>query len=295
MIDHEKGPPFIFYDDRLPGADLRFLHVEKISTRIRKYNWELFPHRHRDLFQIVLVEAGEGHVAFDLKEQPFAAPALVLVPPLVVHSFHYAPESKGLILTISDSFISELAVFSGEPALLEMLKSPSAHLLDEDQHAVGTISAPFHAIAEHLSSSQRGRSAILSANMLAILGILARYMKEIPVPGAEVQRRLQLYSRFRALLETHFREQLPISSYANMMAVTERTLHRACCDVAGESPLKIAHRRVVLESQRLLLYSGMTVGEIAYNLGFTDPSNFSRFFVGHVGEPPQVFRRARLG
>lgn len=290
-----SGPPFIHYDERLPGSDFRFLHVEKISTRIRKYNWELFPHRHRDLYQIVLIEAGSGHVNFDLREEAFFAPSLVLVPPLVVHSFRYAPQSAGRILTISDSYINELARFSGEPQLPEMLMHPLTHSLDNERTALASISAAFQAISEYLSLSQRGRGAILSANMLSILGLLTLYMKEVPAPGAETQRRRHLYATFRDFLEQHFRDQPPIAVYAEMMSITERTLHRVCRDVAGQSPLKIAHRRVALEAQRLLLYSGMTVGEIAYSLGFKDPSNFSRFFVENVGEPPQVFRRARLG
>lgn len=289
------GPPFIHYDERLPGSDFRFLHVEKISTRIRKYNWELFPHRHRDLFQMVLLQAGRGHFSYDLSEDALEAPALVLVPPLIVHSFRYEPQSAGQILTISDSYIDELARFSGEPQLPQMLMSPLVHGLRDEPAQLAHVVAALAAISDNLSSTRRGRGANLSANVLGILGLLSQYVREEPLPGSETQRRRQLYADFRDLIERHFREQLPIASYAAMMSVTERTLHRVCRDVAGESPLKIAHRRIGLEAQRLLLYSSLTVGEVAYHLGFRDPSNFSRFFVENIGEPPQVFRRARLG
>src|SRR5690554_1990829 len=103
-----EGPPFIHYEGRMPGGEFRFVHVEKISTRIRKYNWELFPHRHRDLFQAILVQTGRGHVSSDLGEEAFLAPALILVPSLVVHSFRYAAGSSGSILTISDAYLREL-------------------------------------------------------------------------------------------------------------------------------------------------------------------------------------------
>jgi AraC family transcriptional activator of pobA len=289
------GPPFIHYDDRLPGGDLRFLHVERISTRVRKYNWELFPHRHRDLFQMIVLQAGRGHFNFDLSEDTFEAPSIVLVPPLVVHSFRYDPGAAGQILTVSDSYIHELARFAGEPQLPEMLMHPMVHALHEAGRDLAHIETALKTIGDNLSSARRGRGAILSANLLAILGLLSRYAREEPAPGSETKRRSQLYADFRELLERHYREQLPIASYAGMMAVTERTLHRTCREVAGESPLKIAHRRMVLEAQRLLLYSSLTVSEIAYYLGFKDPSNFSRFFVDNTGEPPQVFRRARLG
>jgi len=290
-----EGPPFIHYEGRMPGGEFRFVHVEKISTRIRKYNWELFPHRHRDLFQAVLVEAGEGHVSFDLWEEAFHAPALVLVPSLVVHSFRYAPRSSGRVLTISDAYVRELVKFSDEPLLESMLSRPQVVALAAGSSALRDISSAMDSIAQRLAAAPQGRGAMLSASVLSIFGQLPQYCRDLPIQGPEMMRRRYLYDQFRGLLEQHFREQLSVARYAAMLAVTERTLHRACREVAGEPPLKIAHRRVVLEAQRLLLYSAMSVGEVSYHLGFRDPSNFSRFFVEHVGESPIMFRRARLG
>lgn len=290
-----EGPPFIHYEGRVPGGEFRFVHVEKISTRIRKYNWELFPHRHRDLFQAVLVEAGEGHVSFDLWEEAFRAPALVLVPSPVVHSFRYAPRSSGRVLTLSDAYVRELLRFTDEPLLDAILARPQVVSLAAGSATLRDISAAMDAIAERLGAAPQGRGAMLSASVLRIFGHLPQHCGEAPAQGPEMLRRRYLYDQFRALLERHFREQLSVARYADMLAVTERTLHRACRETAGEPPLKIAHRRLVLEAQRLLLYSAMSVSEIAYHLGFKDPSNFSRFFVEHVGESPIMFRRARLG
>lgn len=290
-----EAPPFIHYEGRIPGGEFRFVHVEKISTRIRKYNWELFPHRHRDLFQAALVESGEGRVSFDLEEEAFTAPALILIPSPVVHSFRYAPLSSGRLLTISDAYVRELVRFTDEPALESVLSRPSVLALEADSHKFADIASAMSAIAERLEAAPQARGAMLSANVLRILAHLTQYPREVPIQGADMLRRRQLYEQFRSLLEQHFRQQLSVARYAAMLAVTERTLHRACREVAGEPPLKIAHRRLALEGQRLLLYSAMSVGEISYHLGFKDPSNFSRFFMEHVGESPLMFRRARLG
>jgi len=289
------GPPFIHYEGRLPGGEFRFVHVEKISTRIRKYNWELFPHRHRDLFQAVLVESGSGHVSFDLWEEAFHSPALVLVPSLVVHSFRYSPRSSGRVLTISDAYVRELVRFSDEPLLESMLSRPQVVSLVTGSASLRGISLAMDSITERLAAAPQGRGAMLSASLLSIFGQLPQYCRDLPIQGPEMMRRRYLYDQFRGLLEQHFREQLSVARYAAMLAVTERTLHRACREVAGEPPLRIAHRRLVLEAQRLLLYSAMSVSDVSHHLGFKDPSNFSRFFVDHVGESPVMFRRARLG
>ncbi|HLU19274.1 MAG TPA: helix-turn-helix domain-containing protein [Pusillimonas sp.] len=290
-----EGPPFIHYEGRIPGGDFRFVHVEKISTRIRKYNWELFPHRHRDLFQMALIESGAGEVAFDLGQEAFTAPSLVLIPSLVVHSFRYAPRSSGRLLTISDAYLRELIQFANEPALEAAMSRPGVMSFTADSFAFDDIASAMGTIAERLVTAPQSLGVMLSANILRILGHLTHQPQESAALALDTQRRRLLYEQFRGLLEKHFREQLSVASYATMLAVNERTLHRACREVAGEPPLKIAHRRLVLEGQRLLLYSAMSVSDISYHLGFKDPSNFSRFFMEHVGESPLMFRRARLG
>src|SRR5690606_36469138 len=240
-----------------------------------------------------LVESGQGHISFDLWEEAFTAPALVLVPSLVVHSFRYAPRSAGRVLTISDAYVRELVRFAGEPSLESTLARPQVVALRAG--SFDDIASAISAIATWLEAAPQARGAMLSASVLRIFAHLAQQPHDVPIQGAEMQRRRQLYDQFRTLLEQRFRDQLSVARYAAMLAVTERTLHRACREVAGESPLKIAHRRLVLEAQRLLLYSAMSVGEVSYHLGFKDPSHFSRFFMEHVGESPLMFRRARLG
>ncbi len=294
-------PPFVHYDDvgRLPGGDFRFLHVEPISIRVRKYNWELFPHRHRDLFQLFLIDTGAGRVNFDLWEDGFQAPALVFVPALVIHSLRYETGTRGRILTLSDAYLDELVRFSGESEVLAGLQQQAyVQPLGVDKQAYARIAAALGTIAENLGAAEprRGRGAMCSAFLLEILSWLARLGHErVRPPGPEQLRRSQLYKRFRDCLEQHFREQLPISSYVEKLGVTERTLLRACREVAGESPLKIVHRRVLLEAQRLLLYSAMSVTQIAYHLNFKEPSHFNRFFVEQTEETPLAFRRNRMG
>ena len=49
---------------------------------------------------------------------------------------------------------------------------------------------------------------------------------------------------------------------------------------------------VVIEAKRNLLYTGMTVAEIAWSVGFADPAYFNRFFSRRTGGSPGAFRAA---
>ena len=70
-------------------------------------------------------------------------------------------------------------------------------------------------------------------------------------------------------------------------------LYAVTMQAVGKSPLRILHERMILECKRELTYSSQTVGQIAYELGFTDEAYFSRFFTRHAGMSPSAFRKAR--
>ena len=77
--------------------------------------------------------------------------------------------------------------------------------------------------------------------------------------------------------------------------MTVSRLRTACLAVTGETPIKLLHDRIIAEAKRNLLYSDMSVAQIAYWLGFEDTSYFSRFFHRLCGEPPARFRVGKKG
>ena len=60
--------------------------------------------------------------------------------------------------------------------------------------------------------------------------------------------------------------------------------------MANQASKALIHDRLVQEARRLLRFSAVPVSEIGYQLGFTDPAYFSRFFARHAGVPPSEFR-----
>ena len=72
---------------------------------------------------------------------------------------------------------------------------------------------------------------------------------------------------------------------------SEAALRKACVRVAGQSPTQLIHSRMLIEAERQLRYTGMSITQIAYYLGFEDPAYFSRFFAKGMGASPRSFRR----
>jgi AraC family transcriptional activator of pobA len=108
-------------------------------------------------------------------------------------------------------------------------------------------------------------------------------------------RQAEVVARLRERIEQRFRRREPAQAYAASIGVSQTALRQACVQVAGTSPAAMLDARAVLEASRLLLYTKLSVIEIAWSVGFEDPAYFSRFFTRHTGRPPGVYRISRGG
>lgn len=80
---------------------------------------------------------------------------------------------------------------------------------------------------------------------------------------------------------------------ASELGITGTYLNLLCQRLTGCSALQVLHARIMLEARRLLIYTPLTIGQVADDLGFEDPAYFTRFFKRHAGVSPKAFRLQR--
>ena len=96
---------------------------------------------------------------------------------------------------------------------------------------------------------------------------------------------------FSALVEKHFRTLHKVSDYAGLMNKSSKTLANLFKALGEKTPLHIIHGRIILEAKKLLLYTDKSAKEITFDIGFSDPVQFSRLFKNVTGLAPGDFRR----
>ena len=52
-------PSYFRYGEPEPAENAELVHCQKILSRISEQNWEIRPHRHKQLWQLFFVEQGE--------------------------------------------------------------------------------------------------------------------------------------------------------------------------------------------------------------------------------------------
>ena len=101
--------------------------------------------------------------------------------------------------------------------------------------------------------------------------------------------RLSKYIAFKLAVETQLTEQHDVHTIAEKLAMTTSSLYGIVKDFSGISPKEWITNRLILEAQRKLQYSTLSVKELAYELGFNDPHYFSRLFKKSTGKSVSAF------
>lgn len=281
-------PLYELYGDMGRDAALDGLHMESIADRSRLHNWEIQPHRHATLVQLLLIESGLARLQIDGQLLELHAPAVVWVPMLVVHGFAFSPETAGHVITLDQARLRSL--LGKASGLWEGLATARAGALPPGHALFGLM----RSLQDDYAGTSPWRSQVLDGAVLMAAALVARLPPLAAEPAAEPEgRALQHLARYREQVERHFRSHPTLDTLAAPLGITTTQLNRLCRQHLHCSALDVLHQRLLLEAKRELGYTTLQVRQIADGLGFADPAYFTRFFLRLTGQSPSAWRAYR--
>ncbi|MFI3267012.1 MAG: helix-turn-helix transcriptional regulator, partial [Rikenellaceae bacterium] len=108
-------------------------------------------------------------------------------------------------------------------------------------------------------------------------------------------RRDELCHTFMNLLSEHGKREHSVAFYADKMCITSQYLTKVLKKELGMSANKLIDVNLVGEATKLLRVSGISIGDIADQLNFSDQASFSKFFRKHTNQTPAKFRKMGKG
>ena len=108
--------------------------------------------------------------------------------------------------------------------------------------------------------------------------------------GTPKSKERNITNLFFQLVEKGYKENRKVEDYAAMIGITSKHLALVIKKTTGKYPSDWLENYVLLESKRLLRSTDMSIQHISYDLNFSTPSHFGKFFKSQTGITPKKFR-----
>jgi AraC-like DNA-binding protein len=248
------------------------------------------PHR-TDFHQIVWLSKGKATLLVDMRAIPMEAGSLLFIRKDRILRYDRTGSYDGKVLLFTDRFFirnPEDAAFLQDGRLTTLSNEhPVADFPPKDNAVAGILAL----LESELANKPDPQQAAVLQNLLHTLLLLAdRKAKAAPRRAATGPAEQDFLNAFVAKVDADFRKEKRVSAYAESLGVTGKRLLEASAKRLGKKPKAVIDERVSLEAKRMLLFSGASVKEIAFDLGFEEVTNFVKWFRKQAKTTPADFR-----
>lgn len=281
-------PRYYLYGEENTETDPSFVHNRPIFSDIAKQNWKIAPHRHVGLCQVILLEKGPLDATLDGKQIFLTGPSVVFIPSDCVHGFEYSPETVGRIITISEVFLRNIIETTEADSVFNWMSETTVVKLSENRKILPLISAQLDIVQNETGERKSGHNQIVKAAITIVainIGRVCRNTRSERGNDISASHRVVM-RKFQKLVSENYINHWVVRAYCDELGITRKQLGRICEKLVGCSPVAYIHNQLMQEAQRRLSYTNGSVAEIGYDLGFKDPSYFSRFFRNRMGKSP---------
>jgi len=286
-------------DNHIPNYEL--LHEnEEVAFAIRstKDVQNMFgdntdkPHRH-NYYTVLWSHRYSGQHIVDYHEFDMKPNDIFFVSPGQVHQVKHNDKADGTVIlftcdfmaknSISEYFIYNLNLFS------EVSSTPPINVNQQSaikmKHYVDDMCKAF-------IQNETFKGDLIGAYLKLFLIECNKFAHESLSENTQaIQSGSNIVKKFKELLEKHFSTWKKVNEYATSLNLTSDYLNNVIKSAVGKTAKELIQQRIILESKRLGLHTKLSNKEIAYRIGFDDPSHFSKFFKTNEGVSFTDFRK----
>ncbi len=250
------------------------------------------PHRH-NFQELIWVQSGSGNHVVDNQMLEIQPHTFHLVAKGQVHQFLEGYYIEGYLIRFTDDFLLDVSSARTWNYQITLFNNMTLnHTLAISKEDVAGFEWLLQQIAQEYDRREEFGSYRALRHLLSVLLVrLERARRTLFQERHQaLDYRDDIFQNFVALLEELYRTSHCVSQYATALHITPRQLSEVLQYFVGKTTKTVIQERLVLEAKRYLKYSNLSVKEIAYALGYKDPSYFSKVFKRFTGLAPQAYK-----
>ncbi|WP_055447033.1 helix-turn-helix domain-containing protein [Lacinutrix mariniflava] len=262
------------------------ISIENLYARCNESAFDLYnPHR-IEFHALIIVTEGKSKHIIDFKEQSLFPGVILPLSKGQVHSFSKALTIKGYVVSFDEAIITNNISEKNLFHFLHLYNAPTIHIGAENLQILNPYLSILKTELENPNINLKS-DFINTALMTLLLQIkrLSMYQHNI-----FESIRFKIFIQFKQLIIQHHKETHNASDYANMLSISYKYLNDICKEITSKTAKTFIDSWILLEIKRNISEKKYTSQEIGYKMGFSEHSNFIRFFKKLTGVTPNKFR-----
>lgn len=216
---------------------------------------------------------------------------LVFHSPNLIYSFTHNNALEGYVVYFKpEAFSFFKPDFHQQFPLFDLLHT---NLFKFDHVMFSQLAPHFEAVFAAYEQSDKDQHLEARLKLLGLFCYLQQFTTEQRKTNRPATAQQELLLKFIQLIDNHYIDKRTVQEYADMLAITSNHLSQVVKQVSGKNALNFIAERLATEAKSLLQYTNAEISQIAYQLNFSDPANFGRFFKKQAGLSPSEFRSRR--
>ncbi|BFO64159.1 4-hydroxyphenylacetate catabolism regulatory protein HpaA [Chryseobacterium sp. KCF3-3] len=234
------------------------------------------------------MESGHVRMMVDFKTVEARESTIFCVLPGQVHQGLLMKEVCGWFVAVKAELVPDTVRSFFDESLGEIQPLPMDKSLVKK---INTTASLLHASYTNEMLSTKEGFLVVQSLLNAFLGMFAlMYSRKNISPASDENRALQLSRAFRILVRKDFKTMKSPSEYAATLNITRGYLTETVREVTGKPAQHWIHQEILIEAKRLLVFTNLSIKEVAYELGYSDHTYFSRLFSKLEDQSPSEFR-----
>lgn len=258
------------------------------------------PNLRADYFSFILTLDGAGVYYLDDHNFPFDSRTIYFTNPGHLKSYELHESKDAFIITLNENFLRESVhseIFEEFPFLLAEIVPPQK--LSQDDFEEFTFF--YKQMFSEFNKDSKYKNQILGNCFLILLLKFKEKFWSNYNPIEEGNRNSQIVKSFKQLLEKEFKNSVSgnmtsrrpqVQDFANALHLHPNYLNSVIRSKTGKTINEWITNRTLAAAKSLLRNPSLSSKEIAYQLGFSEPTHFNRFFRNHVNTTPSEFRKS---
>ncbi len=248
------------------------------------------PHRH-SFYTILLVEKGKGEHRIDFNSYPIQGNEIFFIAPGQVHQLIEKEASKGYSIVFSVEFLLKNHIPTQFIDDLNLFRdfgdTPSLKIDRENLIQLKTFADEMYRL--HKTNEALKYESI--GSFLKLFLIKCNQWCELPDENLQnLESGRRILRKFKQLINDNYKEWHQSQEYADALHISADHLNRVVKSLSGKTSKEHIQSRITIAAKRLLFFTDLSTKEIAYELGFNEPGNFSAFFKKCTGQTPSKFK-----